>query len=1110
MQKPGRPLLILVALLSLNLLLAGTVLTDSPVLYASHDGEGDPDAVANRAIALVVDAEPTLARVHEPNVPDDCWTIQEFPYTRDAYFTRKAECVEPWITTHQMFTFEVEAGGTYVLWNELLAPSMPAQFFPPTTEVFVELQNENRWLSMNAPLVDLDNQVYGHLPSSRWIEDLSVLARWGWDDDVHIDYRTPTEEGIRNRIAYAFTAKEDGLWRFNAGGTNPLPPGTYDAGDNLRVWIQRLDGGGPESMVFVFERFEYPPANELVIEHGATVYREFEVTERDTAELATNLSVTLSPTGSCSSLDPGRMRCTINTAEIPVGPTQFRFTSATHNGEPESTADWPSFGFTTVERDIKTKAEMKLGASAKGQIAVGLFFAGESGIGIEFGKNDSLTLESSESVAIGVTSDVGVGGGVKLGWVSPRAKAEIEGEVELKAFETVTIDINDPGNFDQQLAMSAFLFEKVVALGGTLTEGSTQYILDAFREDVLVEQYKEFIGADEFGIAGSAKLTGKLGAFTANRPGQGVLSYGLGVTANGAISASWKFDKKTGNHAIVLKVSAAGVGVLSPQLIPLYFEGEVIDYTATGGIAAEVVLGFNGFPSEETLETVTFNLKGGTTWSEQIQADSLSITFDAKDLAAAGSQIIDQVLAIADPRNTATITAEVLNEVFGEALKEVNGTLTITETQGTGFTPAVAVGAELLAGFSLKGEAEAGAEWVLAVTEKTQDWRLLVDSDGRRGLVQIADFPFEETEASEKQFTDIVDRILLEALEEHLPGASFREWVKEQWNSGEELSLDAPSDRTETAELRISNEPREVRDALQGEVLGLEIGIRTWFGLVLPDWVVPGGALDTESAAENFQIAFRSDSGSQAIAPDFYASEFMDVGPFDVTVDPAVEISLSYLSGSADPDDLLLYRHIGDGIWQPLPTQIDAVNRVATAQITEFGTFVVGLDTTPPEILTVQTPLGFTAVVVDGQSGIDADSITMSVDGTEVETQFDAATGIVTPVEPVRDGDSVELTVADMSGNEATQQAEVTELPADESESVNGGGGTSTNSTPQATSTSTSTSQVILNPGGGDADEGSDGGSPVLIIILIVLALLAGAGGAAFYFVRKQGQARPA
>ena len=1071
-------------------LLAVTTFTSVPRAQANHRGGDDGPIVTT--IPLVVDSEPTEARVQEPDVPSDCWTIQEFPYTRDAALNRVEECVDPWVSVHKTFTFQVEAGGTYILWYELLNPGMPAQYSPPSTEVFVESRGELMWLSFQAPLVDVLYGVYGGGHGRGSVEDLGVLARWGWDDDVHIDYRSPEDE-IRNgqRTAYAFTAAEDGLWRFTANGHNPLPPGTYDAGNNLRVWVQRL-AGAPTDDLEVDEWFDYPPAGELAVERGATVYREFLVRERATGELATNVSVTLSPEGSCSALDPGRLQCVIETSDLTIDSNIFKFVSATHGDHSESTKDWPEFGFTVVERDIVTKAQMTLDASAKGQFVASLYFAGETGLSIEFHENGALTLEASEAVALGVGTDVGVGGGIKAGWVSPRAKAEIGAEVEVKGFETVAIDISDPDDPDQRRAVGAFVADKVLALDGMLASESISYLIELLREDAVRPHFQRYISTDEIGVAGTAKLSGVIGAFTANRPGLGIFNYGLGAGASGSISGSWAYNRKTDEHAVVLRFSASGSSVFGPTIFPTYFEGERIDFSATGSLAVEVNFGFKGFPSANTLETVTFTTSGGTTWREQVSSGSVSITFDADDLAQAGSEIIDPLAIMLHPASTVPFTVADMEAILEYALSDVEGKLVVKQTRGTGFRPAVALGAKLLAGLGIGGEVEVGGEWLLTVTEQIEDWRLLEDNDGERALVRLSSFSFEETEASESSISTIVGDIIGEAVTDSLAGTTVGDWVLEQWESIREVVVGAPSDRSETAEVRIDSQPRTVLDALDREVTALEIGVRIWFSLVLPDWVVPGGSL-------------RGPPAQAGATSEFFASEFLDVGPFGVTVDPPVQVRLSYLSDIADPQALILYRHIGDGVWEPLPTEIDASVRVATAPVSEFGTFVVGLDDMPPAIVPVQTQAGFTAYVADAGSGIDAASLELRVEGATIDATYDQFTGLVSPTQPVADGATISIVVSDTSGNKATHESEVSELPVDDNLQAAASTG---DGSPQVTAT-----PLVLSSSGnssGDDEPGGGGSSLPIIIVIVLLVVAGGGGGAAYYAMRRRRSVGPA
>lgn len=297
------------------------------------------------------------------------------------------------------------------------------------------------------------------------VDDPSVLVRWGYDPARHPDLRS--DEALR-RWAYVFTADADRTWfievdpwllPYYAG-----PPDARDISgwgpDRYRIWIQRLDP--VQDDLLVEERFDYPRADQLTVERGATVYREFIVREADGQAFATDVTASLNPAGTCENPEPGRLRCSIPTADLTPGVREFRFGSATHGDHSEATAGWPRFSFTLQERDIATKAQVTLEASAKAQIVKFLQGAVEDSLSIEFHPSDAITLESGQAVSFGGGTSAGVGAGVKLGFISPRARAELEGSLDVRAYETLAIGLPDPGEEAQQVALASFLANSVI------------------------------------------------------------------------------------------------------------------------------------------------------------------------------------------------------------------------------------------------------------------------------------------------------------------------------------------------------------------------------------------------------------------------------------------------------------------------------------------------------------------------------------------------------------------------------------------------------------------------------------------------------------------------
>lgn len=350
----------------------------------------------------------------------------------------------------------------------------------------------------------------------------------------------------------------------------------------------------------------------------------------------------------------------------------------------------------------------------------------------------------------------------------------------------------------------------------------------------------------------------------------------------------------------------------------------------------------------------------------------------------------------------------------------------MTKTRGTGFRPSLALGAEALEGLKVAGEVEVGGEWMLTVTETTQVWRLARDKEGILALVQISDFPFEETDASEKTATEIIDTMLSNAVSDALSGTTIGDWVFQQFEPGEEAVVTTSSDRTETAELTLDGVECKIVDEIGQAIFQIDLAIRIWTSLALPDFIAPGSLRLVADAPAAVHVGLRAQEETPAA---FFASEFVDVAPFGITVDPPARLVLSYLASLEDPQALRLYRYGGDGAWHPLPTTIDSARRLAAADVSKFGTFVVGFDVTPPEIVVVQTPTGFTALTADTGSGVDPESVTLTVDGQAVALSYDATFAVVRPDEAIADGSTVTVTVSDMAGNEASLAAVVAVLP---------------------------------------------------------------------------------
>ena len=614
-------------------------------------------------------------------------------------------------------------------------------------------------------------------------------------------------------------------------------------------------------------------------------------------------------------------------------------------------------------------------------------------------------------------------------------------------------------------------------------------------------------------MTGSLTISGVLGVFTANRGGLAPFTYGLGATANQVVSAGWQLDRTANDHKIVFRASLGGSAVFRPAIWPTHFAGEPIDFSGTGSLALTVAFAFRGSPEVDALKSVTFTLSADTTSGERVTADQVRIVFDGLALRQAGGTLLLGLRELLDPTRTVAFTPEIITQLFATALRLVEADVTVTKTRGTGFAPSLAAGGDVQLGAKVGIEASSTAEWLLTVTETTQTWRLGKDESGVLALFQISDFPFEETDASEQTFTTIVTNMLGEAITELLSGTIIGDWILEQFTAGEEVVVATSSDRTETAELTLEGIEHTIADSV-GETLDeIELAIRLLAPQFLPDFIIPGSSQLLPDARGPANVALNS---QQAAPLPFFASEFVQIIPLDVTIDPAGRLALSYLASPEDPQALQLFRFGDHGVWEALPTTIDEQRRVATAEVSRFGTFVVGIDLTPPEIVVIETPAGFTAVTADSGSGVDAASVALTVDGEAVAATYDPVLGIVRPDEPIADGAIVVVTVADTAGNVASLEVVVEALPIEDTSlsvdltpaPVEEASGV-TEGTPTATpAPGSAVDSTPMPPDDASSLDASSGGSSLTIIL--VLIALAAAGGGGFYAYRRWGaQLRP-
>ena len=139
------------------------------------------DALAGSALPISIDGDPVDEVIVAPITPLECWvttTGQIRPYTGqgttrlgepanpDKGNITKAAYVDPWESVHKAYSFQIQEGGTYIVWYEIFDVDTPTGILKPQTLISTEETTlglgprdlVNVWINVNSPFFDQDKQ----------------------------------------------------------------------------------------------------------------------------------------------------------------------------------------------------------------------------------------------------------------------------------------------------------------------------------------------------------------------------------------------------------------------------------------------------------------------------------------------------------------------------------------------------------------------------------------------------------------------------------------------------------------------------------------------------------------------------------------------------------------------------------------------------------------------------------------------------------------------------------------------------------------------------------------------------------------------------------------
>ncbi|HJN91587.1 MAG TPA: hypothetical protein QGF05_02525 [Dehalococcoidia bacterium] len=645
---------------------------------------------------------------------------------------------------------------------------------------------------------------------------------------------------------------------------------------NYRIWLQRIDP--LPSDVTVSERFSYPATAEV----GSTLFREFDVRNVGSGSAANAITAALAPRGSCDTPSPGRLRCNIDTKGMAAGPApvQFTFANAEHIVHDESVAGWPAFSVTLTERAITTRAQI----TGTGGGTIGLGASVSAGLGGGFAldfENDATIVEGTRVGTLGLSASLGFGAGVKLGWVEPRASAQVTLGGEFAGTRTVALRLTDQTDRQQQLALATWLltsaFEPALEPDPLLNAIYTATIGESLQAN-----YLPFVSRDSFGVTVKRTVSGSLGVFLGHRPDFDPFNFGFGTSAGASGTLGWEFDIAKNTHTFVFQADLTGALTFTPTAqLEMYFGEDALgldlpNFGATGAAGMAVKFVFTGPPSTSSLEEFVIELLWGSTLNEQLENNSLTISFSGDNLRAAGGTLWTSLAALLDPDSINAFTPGFILGALATAINQVEGDVVLKTTQGTEFAPTFALGGEIEVGIKAEAALSVGGQWLLTVTQETDRWIIL---GGK--LVKVSELAFTPTDASENTVTGLIADALSQLMDE----LSATTLLQSAWTSASDFVLSQVQGVTE-AIVTIPDTVAEFFGLGGSSQSGLDIGLRLISGL--------------SSLFESSQVLRVAQ-----LSPGFMQSDLVELSPQGWTADEPFTLSIRYATGFAGPPEEL-------------------------------------------------------------------------------------------------------------------------------------------------------------------------------------------------------------
>jgi|GEM_PF-3538081 len=215
------------------------------------------------------------------------------------------------------------------------------------------------------------------------------------------------------------------------------------------------------------------------------------------------------------------------------------------------------------------------------------------------------------------------------------------------------------------------------------------------------------------------------------------------------------------------------------------------------------------------------------------------------------------------------------------------------------------------------------------------------------------------------------------------------------------------------------------------------------------DWVTPGHQDNTNQVNITIivhnQTSNTSDSASRFLskngippqvlrsmnAVEFGINKILEIQPFNISFSPAAELMMNYTEDmitGINETMLQIYQWQEEKhVWKPLESMVNTSANEVHTNISRFGSFVIGYDTTPPSITYLnmshmyQDTISFYASIIDNGSGVNTSSISFTVDNQSINYSYDIISGMFSATINVTPGvHTLKISACDMNRNNAS------------------------------------------------------------------------------------------